>query len=34
LIRENIPEPVKYDGEEYDVGWNDCIREVNERLFK
>ena len=34
LIRENIPEPVVYGGEEYDMGWNDGILVVNERLFE
>ena len=34
LIRENIPEPVVYDGEEYDMGYNAGICEVNERLFE
>jgi len=34
LIRENIPEPVVYDGEEYDMGWNDAIQKVNEGLFE
>ena len=34
LIRENIPEPVVYDGEEYDMGWNDAIKKVNEGLFE
>ena len=32
LIRENIPEPVVYDGEEYDMGWNDAIQKVEENL--
>jgi hypothetical protein len=34
LIRENIPEPVVYDGEEYDMGWNDAIQKVKDNLFK
>ena len=35
LIRENIPEYKKGIGlPEYSVGYNDCIREVNERLFE
>ena len=32
LIREIIPEPVVYDGEEYDMGWNECIRKIEENL--
>ena len=32
LIRENIPELVVYDGEEYDMGWNDAIQKVEENL--
>ena len=34
LIREIIPEPVVYDGEEYDMGWNDAIQKVKDNLFK
>ena len=34
LIRENIPELVVYDGEEYDMGWNDAIQKVKDNLFK
>jgi hypothetical protein len=40
LIRENIPEYKKPEYKkgiglaEYHLGYNDCIREVNERLFK
>ena len=34
LIRENIHEPVVYDGEEYDMGWNDAIQKVKDNLFK
>ena len=35
LIRENIPEYKKGVGlPEYSVGYNACIREVNERLFE
>ena len=34
LIRENIPEPVVYDGEEYDMGWNEAIKKVNAGLFE
>ena len=35
LIRENIPEYKKGVGlPEYSVGYNDGIREVNERLFE
>jgi hypothetical protein len=35
LIRENIPEYKKGIGlAEYHLGYNDCIREVNENLFK
>jgi hypothetical protein len=35
LIRENIPEYKKGVGlPEYSVGYNDCIREVNENVFK
>jgi len=32
LIRENIPEPVKYDGEEYQLGWNDAIKTLKDKL--
>jgi hypothetical protein len=32
LIRGIIPEPVAYDGEEYDMGWNECIRKIEENL--
>jgi hypothetical protein len=32
LIRENIPEPVKYDGEEYNAGWNDAIKTLKDKL--
>ena len=34
LIRENIPELVVYDGEEYDMGWNEAIKKVNAGLFE
>jgi hypothetical protein len=34
LIREIIPEPVVYNGEEYDMGWNDAIQKVKDNLFK
>ena len=34
LIKEIIPEPVVYDGEEYDMGWNDAIQKVKDNLFK
>jgi len=34
LIRENIPELVVYDGEEYDMGWNEAIKKVNGGLFE
>jgi hypothetical protein len=37
LIRENIPEPyenVKYGEVQRYLGYNACIREVNERLFE
>ena len=35
LIRENIPEYKKGVGlPEYHLGYNDCIREVNEGLFE
>jgi hypothetical protein len=34
LIRENIPEPIVGGSMEYNAGWNECIREVNERLFE
>ena len=34
LIREIIPELVVYDGEEYDMGWNDAIQKVKDNLFK
>ena len=34
LIRENIPEPVVYDGEEYDMGWNEAIKKINKNIFK
>jgi hypothetical protein len=35
LIRENIPEYKKGVGlAEYHLGYNECIREVNERLFE
>ena len=34
LIRENIPEPIVGGIMEYNAGYNECIREVNERLFE
>jgi hypothetical protein len=34
LIKDNIPEPVKYDGEEYNAGWNDAIKKINKNIFK
>ena len=34
LIGENIPELVVYDGEEYDMGWNEAIKKVNAGLFE
>lgn len=37
LIRENIPEPyqnVKYGAVERYLGYNECIQELNERLFE
>ena len=35
LIRENIPEPYKGVGlPEYSVGWNECIRKIEEGLFE
>lgn len=32
LIKENIPEPVMYDGEEYDMGWNECVERTKNNL--
>ena len=34
LIMENIPKPIVGGIMEYNAGWNECIREVNERLFE
>ena len=34
LIKENIPEPIVGGSMEYNAGYNQCIREVNERLFE
>ena len=32
LIRENIPEPMICDDEDYDAGYNNAIRKINERF--
>jgi hypothetical protein len=32
LIRENIPEPMMCDDEDYDAGYNEAIRQINERF--
>ena len=32
IVKEWLPDEVKYDGEEYDMGWNECIRKIEENL--
>ena len=32
LIRENIPEPKVCDDEDYDAGYNDCVKMINDNL--
>ena len=34
VVEEWLPDEVKYDGEEYDMGWNDAIQKVKDNLFK
>ena len=34
IVKEFIPEPVMYDGEEYQLGWNDAIKKINKNIFK
>jgi hypothetical protein len=32
IVKEFIPEPVTYDGEEYQLGWNDAIKTLKDKL--
>jgi hypothetical protein len=32
IVKEFIPEPVTYDGEEYQLGWNDAIQTLKDKL--
>jgi len=32
VVEEWLPDELEYDGEEYHIGWNDCLQKIKENL--